>query len=78
MGRVLSVLSAILMVQSVFSQTNSITKPEPGQSTYIVTVSDTLEAIESITLGPGTHIQSGSTFVARVFGSNTADHPYQS
>ncbi|SFC65838.1 hypothetical protein SAMN04487891_1191, partial [Flagellimonas taeanensis] len=52
MGRVLSILSAILMAPCVFSQTNSITKPEQGQSTYIVTGSATLEAIESITLGP--------------------------
>ncbi|SFC36315.1 RHS repeat-associated core domain-containing protein [Flagellimonas taeanensis] len=78
MGRVLSILSAILMAPCVFSQTNSITKPEQGQSTYIVTGSATLEAIESITLGPGTHIQSGSTFVARVYGNSTAAHPYQS
>ncbi|MEC7265767.1 MAG: DUF6443 domain-containing protein, partial [Bacteroidota bacterium] len=78
MRKVLSILSAILMVPCVFSQTNTIIKPEQGQSTYIVTGNVTLEAIESITLGPGTHIQSGSTFIARTFGSNPADHPYQS
>ncbi len=44
----------------------TIDKPEAGQSTYIVSGTATLIATERIILGPGSHIQSGSTFNAHL------------
>ncbi|MET3020874.1 DUF6443 domain-containing protein [Flavobacterium hydatis] len=47
----------------------TILKPEPPATNYTVTAATgpvTLIATQSITLGPNTHIQAGSTFVAKV------------
>ncbi len=69
----------ILAGQLVLGQTPStITKPDAGQSTYTVTGTVTLTAVQSITLGPGSWIQSGATFTAAVTGGLTAQDPYTS
>jgi len=52
---------------SLFAQTPAIiSKPEPTELDYIVKGNVTLIATQSINLKPGTHIQTGSTFVAKI------------
>jgi|GEM_PF-3186085 len=51
------------------AQTNTITKPDIGQTEYIVNSASgdvNLQASNAIILQPGTHIQSGSFFVAQI------------
>nr|WP_299073819.1 DUF6443 domain-containing protein [uncultured Allomuricauda sp.] len=70
-------IAAVFMATTAMAQTpTTVEKPEQGQSTYIVSGSATLEATTSITLGPGTHIQSGATFTATIVEQTTATDPY--
>ncbi|WP_244462156.1 DUF6443 domain-containing protein, partial [Wocania ichthyoenteri] len=67
----------LFVTQIVIAQTPStISTPESGQSSYIVTGTEALTATQSIILGPGTHIQSGSTFTAQIIEPTTATDPY--
>lgn len=65
----IALLLVFITTKSIAQTPLTITKPEPPGTSYVVTATTgnvTLVASQSITLGPGTSIYAGSTFVASI------------
>ena len=74
MKKHISILAILSIFQIGLAQTPA-TIVKDGN--YTVTGTETLTAIESVTLKPNTWLKSGSTVTIKVLGGTTAEYPYE-